>query len=146
MILSETSSDFLHALVQVRHIVFPKETFVPGNWAVFVCDVFDVFSGEPYDTETIRVKGCVYSLDIGGLYNLKAKKEIHPTYGPTYQIVSFNKEFNLQNASYRRMFLESLYTPLQVELSMPLFLIRLVSSKPEIQPPFAKQKTSSLHC
>lgn len=115
MILSETSSDFLHALVQVRHIVFPKETFVPGNWAVFVCDVFDVFSGEPYDTETIRVKGCVYSLDIGGLYNLKAKKEIHPTYGPTYQIVSFNKEFNLQNASYRRMFLESLYTPLQVE-------------------------------
>ena len=64
MILSETSSDFLHALVQVRHIVFPKETFVPGNWAVFVCDVFDVFSGEPYDPQVIKLKGTVYSLSL----------------------------------------------------------------------------------
>ena len=114
MILSETSSDFLHALVQVRHIVFPKETFVPGNWAVFVCDVFDVFSGEPYDPQVIKLKGTIYSLDVGGLYNFKGRREEHPTYGSSYQIISFNKEFNLQNASYRRLFLESLYTPNQV--------------------------------
>ena len=104
----------LRALVSVKRIAYPRQAFEPGQWAVAVCDVQEVYEGEPYAPEIV-VKGTFYSLDAGGLYTLTGELQEHPQYGRSYRAVAFARAFDAESPHFRRMFLESLYTPSQVK-------------------------------
>lgn len=98
--------------IRLGKLFFPKgHNELSSNnsgYAIFVAKVLDVIEGT-YDKQNIKLKGNVPFLRYSDEYKVWCELADHnDKYGDTYEIVGFNKIFEIKNKNDQRTFLEGI--------------------------------------
>lgn len=105
------SNDFIRALITVERIRFYNKD---SNWGIIDFSVVQEFEGEVDPLATVA-KGEMCKVAIGHQYFLTAEKVTDPKWGDQYEIKSLAANIKVDDRDGQRKYLESLFTPQQVE-------------------------------
>lgn len=105
----------LTAMVTVIRMLYPRSGYEAGDWCILLCHVDDVIEGEPYSDHTICVKGNAYTANLMTQYRLIGEYVNDSKYGDGYNIITFNKDCNLDDPDQQRIYLNTVCTQGQIK-------------------------------
>ena len=106
-------SNVLECIATVETVRFYKD-----NFGIIVCSINSIKTGELADTlftSEVVFKGTMPYPVVGNTYNIKAEYVCDLKWGDQYNIISMFTAVSFDTADGKRKFLESIFTPYQVE-------------------------------